>query len=59
MVITTGSRSRLDLRAPRELQALAVISGFEGHEAEDALRYPARVLELNGRKWAGPGVEIL
>ena len=59
MTITTGSRSRLDLRAPRELRALADIAGFENHETEAALRYPARVLELNKRRWAGPGVEIL
>ena len=59
MTITTGSRSRLDLRAPRELQALAEIAGFESHETEEALVYPARVLELNSRRWAGPGVEIL
>lgn len=59
MVITTGSRSRLDLRAPRELQALAEIAGFESREAEEALKYPAKVLELNSRIWVGPGVEIL
>lgn len=59
MTITTGSRSRLDLRAPRELRALAELAGFESHETEEALRYPARVLELNSRRWAGPGVEIL
>lgn len=59
MTITTGSRSRLDLRAPMELRALAEIAGFESHETEEALRYPARVLELNSRRWAGPGVEIL
>ena len=59
MIITSGSRSRYDLRAPRELLALAEIAGFEGREAKDALRYPAGVLELNSRRWAGPGVEIL
>ena len=59
MTITTGSRSSYDLRAPRELRALAEIAGFESHETEEALRYPARVLELNSRRWAGPGVEIL
>jgi ribonuclease P/MRP protein subunit RPP1 len=59
MAITTGSRSRLDLRAPRELRALAGIAGFESNEIDEALMYPARVLELNNRRWAGPGVEIL
>jgi ribonuclease P/MRP protein subunit RPP1 len=59
MIITTGSRSHYDLRAPRELQALAKIAGFESHETEEALSYPARLLDLNRRRWAGPGVEIL
>jgi ribonuclease P/MRP protein subunit RPP1 len=59
MIITTGSRSHLDIRAPRELRALAEMAGFESCETEEALRYPARVLELNSRRWAGPGVEIL
>lgn len=59
MTITTGSRSHMDLRAPKELRALAHIAGFESHETDEALMYPARVLELNSRKWAAPGVEIL
>lgn len=59
MVITTNARSRLDLRSPRDLLALAEVVGFETSEAEEAMRFPGKLLELNRRNWAGPGVEIL
>ena len=59
ITITTGAKSHFDLRAPRELQALAAIAGFESYEIEEALKYPARMLEQNKRRWASPGVEIL
>jgi ribonuclease P/MRP protein subunit RPP1 len=59
MVITAGGRSHLDLRAPREIMALAEVAGFEEEEAEEALREPGRILGLNRRRWVGPGVEIL
>jgi ribonuclease P/MRP protein subunit RPP1 len=59
LTITTCARSRLDLRAPRDLQALAEIAGLESFEVEEALKFPGRLLEKNSRKWAGPGVEIL
>jgi ribonuclease P/MRP protein subunit RPP1 len=59
MTITTGAKSHFDLRAPRELQALAATAGFESHEIEEALKYPGKMLERNNRRWAGPGVEIL
>ena len=58
-VITAGAASHLDLRSPRELMALAGVAGFEPDEAREALRLPGRLLELNSRSWAGPGVEIL
>ena len=57
--ITAGASSHLDLRSPRELMALAGVAGFEADEAKEALRLPGRLLELNRRRWAGPGVEIL
>ena len=58
-IITTCASSRLDLRAPRDLQALAEIAGLESFEAEEALRFPGHLLDENCRKWLGPGVEIL
>ena len=57
--ITAGASSHLDLRSPRELMALAGVAGFEADEAREALRLPGRLLQLNSRKWAGPGVEVL
>jgi len=39
--------------------ALAGVAGFEADEAREALRLPGRLLQLNSRKWAGPGVEVL
>jgi ribonuclease P/MRP protein subunit RPP1 len=57
--ITAGARSHLDLRSPRDLVALAEVVGFEPSEAEEALKLPARLLELNKRNWIGPGVELL
>lgn len=57
--ITAGARSHLDLRRPRDLLALAEVVGFEPSEAEEALKLPARLMELNCRKWIGPGVELL
>ncbi|OQB28145.1 MAG: Ribonuclease P protein component 3 [Euryarchaeota archaeon ADurb.Bin190] len=57
--ITAGAASHLELRSPRELMALAGVAGFEADEAWEALRLPGRLLELNRRRWAGPGVEVL
>lgn len=57
--ITAGASSHLDLRSPRDLLALAEVVGFEPSEAEEALKLPGRLLELNQRKWVGPGVELL
>ena len=39
--------------------AMAEIAGFEAGETEQALSLPGRLVDLNCRKWAGPGVEIL
>ncbi|MDM7935817.1 MAG: RNase P subunit p30 family protein [Methanothrix sp.] len=59
LAITAAPRSHLDLRAPRDLLALAEVAGFEPDEAKRALICPGRLLEQNRRKWAGPGVEVL
>jgi ribonuclease P/MRP protein subunit RPP1 len=59
MVITTSARSHLDLRSPRDLLALAEVVGFETSEAKEAMMLPGKLLELNRRSWAGPGVELL
>ncbi|NMC09484.1 MAG: hypothetical protein GYA39_00675 [Methanothrix sp.] len=58
-IITTRARSHLDLKAPRDLLALAEVAGFEPEEAQAALKRPGRLIELNRRKWIGPGVELL
>jgi len=58
-MITAGCRSHLDLRAPRDLIALAEIAGFETSEAERAMCLPAKILDLNMRSWIVPGVELL
>lgn len=58
-IITTRARSHLDLKAPRDLLALAEVVGFEPEEAQAALMWPGRLIELNRRKWLGPGVELL
>ena len=59
IMITTGARSRFDLRTPQELRALAEIAGFESSEIETALNLPGKILELNKRIWLGTGVELL
>ncbi|MDM7912054.1 MAG: RNase P subunit p30 family protein, partial [Methanotrichaceae archaeon] len=59
MIITANARSHLDLRSPRDLMALAEVTGFEPSEARDALKLPGKLLALNKRSWLGPGVELL
>jgi ribonuclease P/MRP protein subunit RPP1 len=59
IIITTEPRSHFDLRAPREMIAMAKLAGMEEWEAEAALRYPKKILELNRKRWAGPGVELV
>jgi ribonuclease P/MRP protein subunit RPP1 len=59
MIINTDARSHLDLRAPREMITLAKLAGMEQEEAEAALMYPQNIIELNRKRWAGPGVELL
>jgi ribonuclease P/MRP protein subunit RPP1 len=59
MMITANARSHLDLRAPRDLVALAEVMGLEDSEAKEALMLPGKLLDLNQRNWQGPGVELL
>jgi len=59
LMITAGAYSHLDLRAPRELAALANLLGLEGEVAKDALAFPGSILALNRKKWILPGVELL
>ncbi len=59
MMITANARSCLDLRSPRDLMALADVTGFEPSEAEEALRLPGKLMALNRRTWVTPGVEVL
>lgn len=59
VAITAGALSHLDLKAPRDMIALAMVAGFEREEAEDALRLPERLVDLNMRAWTSPGVELL
>jgi ribonuclease P/MRP protein subunit RPP1 len=58
-VITASAISHLDLHSPRDLAAMAEVAGFEPDEAREALRRPGILLDLNRRKWVGPGVELL
>lgn len=58
LMITTSARSRLDLRAPRELMALAGLLGLDKGEVQEALILPSTILELNRKRWVCPGVEL-
>jgi ribonuclease P/MRP protein subunit RPP1 len=59
LMITTSAFSHLDLRAPRDLMAMARLLGLEQERIEEALSLPKTILELNRKRWVGPGVEIL
>ncbi|MGB3944937.1 MAG: RNase P subunit p30 family protein [Methanothrix sp.] len=59
LMISTGSRSHLDLRSPRELVALAALLGVERERAVEALALPGSIVDLNLRRWASVGVELL
>lgn len=59
MMITASPRSHLDLRAPREMVAMAQILGLSREEALESLRLPGMILDMNQRRWASPGVEVL
>lgn len=59
LMITMGASSHLDLRTPRDILALAEAAGFDPAAAEEALTQPGRIVNLNRRKWLGPGVELL
>lgn len=59
LMISTGARSHLDLRSPRDLVSLAILLGLERDRAFEALALPETILDLNRRRWASAGVEIL
>jgi ribonuclease P/MRP protein subunit RPP1 len=59
LMISTSPRSHLDLRSPRDLVALASLLGVERELALEALAFPGSILELNRRRWASVGVEVL
>lgn len=44
-LLTAGASGPLGVRAPRELRALAVLSGFTGEQADEALDLPGRLLD--------------
>jgi len=59
MILTCMARSRLDLRGPKEILAMAEVAGFEPAEAEEAMLLPERIVQENRRHWLAPGVELL
>ena len=59
LMISTSARSHLDLRSPRDLVALAALLGLERDRAVEALALPKTILDLNRKRWASAGVEIL
>lgn len=59
LILTCRARSRLDLRGPREILAMAEVAGFEPAEAEEAMQLPERILKENKRRWLGPGVVLI
>jgi ribonuclease P/MRP protein subunit RPP1 len=59
MILACRARSRLDLRGPREILAMAELAGFEPAEAEGAMMLPERILKENKRRWLAPGVVLL
>ncbi len=58
LMISTGARSHLDLRSPRDLVALACLFGLERDRAVEALALPKSILDLNRRRWTSVGVEL-
>ncbi|HPJ30804.1 MAG TPA: RNase P subunit p30 family protein [Methanothrix sp.] len=59
LMITTGARSHLDLRSPRDLVAMAGLLGLERDRSTEALALPKTILDLNRRRWTSVGVELL
>lgn len=59
LMISTSPRSHLDLRSPRDLVALAALLGVEREQAIRALALPGSIVDLNRRRWASVGVEVL
>lgn len=59
VMLTVSPRCHLDLRAPREMIALAGAAGMDEEVASEALAYPAHLIDLNSRRWISTGVELL
>ncbi|MGC9515265.1 RNase P subunit p30 family protein [Methanocrinis sp.] len=59
LMISTGARSHLDLRSPRDLVALTALLGLERERTVEALALPGSIIDLNRRRWASVGVEVL
>jgi len=59
LMITTGGRSHLDLRSPRELTAMAALLGLDRDRASEAFSLPESILALNRRRWTSVGVELV
>ena len=59
LMMTTGARSHLDLRSPRDLTALAGLLGLDRERALEALALPESILDLNRRRWTSVGVELV
>jgi len=61
-VVSAGSRSHLELRAPRELRAVGAAVGLDPGTVEDGLREWGRLAERNRRRrspsFVSPGVEL-
>jgi len=58
LMISTGAKSHLDLRSPRDLVALASLFGLERERAVEALTLPKSIIDLNRRRWVSVGVEL-
>jgi ribonuclease P/MRP protein subunit RPP1 len=59
LILSCKAISRLDLRGPKEILAMAEMAGFEPAEAEEAMLLPERILAENKRRWLAPGVVLL
>lgn len=59
LMMTTGARSHLDLRSPRDLTALAGLLGLDRERALEALALPESILDLNRRRWTSVWVELV
>ncbi len=60
MILTSGAMSHFDLRAPREMAALAGLFGMEAWEAKKAMsQTPLEIIKKHSPNYILRGVEIL